>query len=65
MVESTLEWSRSSFCADGACVEVAPRGDGWVSLRDSKNPDQPPLEFSSLDWDGFLARVVAGEYRDL
>ena len=58
MNDTTTKWERSSFCATGACVEVAAIGDG-IAVRDSKNLDKPALQFSRADWHDFLDRVAA------
>ncbi|MEV6346369.1 DUF397 domain-containing protein [Actinoplanes sp. NPDC051851] len=65
MVEPTLMWTRSSYCADSACVEAAPIGDHGVALRDSKDPGQPVLRISRADWHGFLDSITAGRYSDI
>jgi hypothetical protein len=57
MIPTTTKWKRSSFCASGACVEVAVLGADMVALRDGKNPDQPPLLFSLAEWHSFIADV--------
>jgi len=59
-VEEGLSWSRSSRCADSACVEVAWSG-GEVLVRDSKDPDGPVLRFSRGEWAAFVAGVRRGE----
>ena len=59
MVATTLEWRRSSYCADRACVEVARIGN-TVALRDSKDVDREPLILSEQDFAGFCA-WLAGE----
>ena len=58
-------WTRSSFCADRQCVEVARVGADAVALRDGKNIDQPHLAFNSKDWHSFLDAIAAGEYDSL
>ena len=58
MNDTTTKWERSSFCATGACVEVAAIGDD-IAVRDSKNLDQPALYFSREDWNNFLDRIAA------
>lgn len=58
MLDVTTRWQRSSFCADGACVEVAFLGDR-VAIRDSKNKDAEPIVVSSDDFRTFLAWVEA------
>lgn len=64
MGKTTMEWQRSSFCSDGACVEVAPFDDG-VAIRDSKNPNEHGLWFPAPVWNTFVSRVLAGEFRSL
>ncbi|MFC7530769.1 DUF397 domain-containing protein [Actinoplanes sp. GCM10030250] len=65
MASSTSTWTRSSFCADSACVEVAPLESGDIGLRDAKYPDLPHLSFGREDWHAFLDEVTAGGYRDI
>lgn len=68
-------WTRSSRCGGGSCVEVAytaacTSGNcvqvgaccGDILVRDSKNPDQQPLRFTTDEWQAFLAGVQAGEF---
>ncbi|GIE95130.1 DUF397 domain-containing protein [Paractinoplanes rishiriensis] len=54
------EWTRSSYCADNACVEVAVLDDDRVAMRDSKNRDSEPIIFTRPDWAGFLAWIEEG-----
>lgn len=55
-----VAWRRSSYCANGACVEVST-GDGRVLVRDSKLGDESPvIEFTPSEWRSFL--VVAQEW---
>jgi hypothetical protein len=60
VVEDGLIWTRSSHCADSACVEVARR-DGEVLVRDSKDPGGPVLRFTGGEWAAFVAGVRSGE----
>ena len=62
MSETTTTWRRSSFCSDGACVEVAYDGD-VVAVRDGKNREQEPLRFTAEEWEAFVRGVEAGEFR--
>jgi hypothetical protein len=55
MSYSGAVWQRSTFCADGACVEVAFMVD-HVAIRDSKNADGSILVFGYDEWDEFIAR---------
>lgn len=52
---------KSTFSVHGDCVEVAFT-EGWVGVRDSKNPDGPVLWFTQAEWDAFLYGVVTGEF---
>lgn len=64
MSEFAVEWVRSSFCADNACVEAAeaePGGD--VLVRDGKDVGLPVLQFSKAEWTTFTEAVAAGEFR--
>jgi len=56
------QWSRSSYCGTGACVEVAKVADQFL-VRDSKNPDTPALTFTADEWTAFLDGAAAGEFR--
>jgi predicted secreted Zn-dependent protease len=61
-VEPDLTWHKSSRCGNSTCVEIARDGNDYL-IRDSKNPDQPALRFSSAEWSAFVAGVEAGEFR--
>lgn len=55
-------WRKSSECGMSPnCVEVAMRTDG-VSVRDSKDPAGPVLEFTLAEWAAFVAGVHGGEF---
>ena len=56
-----MSWVRSTYCADRACVEVAADGN-HVLVRDSKNPEHPPLTFRIAEWMMFIDAVAAGEF---
>lgn len=45
----TATWARSSRCDAGACVLVAYR-DGTVQVRNSRDPNHPPLRYSPDEW---------------
>jgi hypothetical protein len=66
------QWTRSSFCANGACIDVMwtrssactggacveTRTDGAsVHVRDGKNPDGPVLTFDPAAWRAFIDAV--------
>jgi Domain of unknown function (DUF397) len=56
------KFRRSSFCGTGTCVEVASLENGWVALRDSKNPNAPAHRFDRGEWLAFIRGVRAGEF---
>lgn len=60
--KSAIDWRRSPFCANGACVEVAQH-NGVYLVRDSKRPAGPVLEFTGSEWDSFVAGVKAGTFK--
>ncbi len=53
-------WLRAG--ADDGSVEVAMLPEGYVALRDSKNPDGPVLIFTPSEWTAFTAGVHDGEF---
>lgn len=55
------EWRRSSFCGNGACVEVARTSGGFL-VRDSKDPDSPVLSFTLDEWSAFEAGIRNNEF---
>jgi hypothetical protein len=53
---------KSTFSIGGdGCVEVA-RAQGYVGLRDSKDPSRHVLVFTPLEWDAFVKGVAAREF---
>ncbi|HET6530246.1 MAG TPA: DUF397 domain-containing protein [Actinoplanes sp.] len=61
MLVTTMEWQRSSFCADNQCLEVAVAGD-TVVVRDGKNTDLATLRFDRGTWNDFLDGIEAGDF---
>jgi hypothetical protein len=59
-----MKWRRSTFCADGNCVEVAEDGDR-VLMRDSKDTSQPFLGFDRDVFAMFIADVENGRFSNL
>ena len=57
----TLVWRRSRYCESAECVEVAATA-GYISMRDSKDPDRRVLRFTAGEWAAFVAGVRAGEF---
>lgn len=60
-VFSAPAWRKSSYCANGTCVEVALVGDDYL-VRDSKRPQDPFLSFTREEWTAFVDGVKAGEF---
>ena len=56
-----LEWRKSSYSAIKNCVEVA-FWNGWVLMRDSKNPEGRVLMFTSAEWNAFLEGIHKGQF---
>jgi hypothetical protein len=55
-------WRKSSRCGNSTCVEIATVDGGYL-IRDSKNPDQAPLQFTEEELAVFAASFTAGEFR--
>jgi hypothetical protein len=59
------EWKRSSYCANGTCVEISRDDDGCIVVKDSKQDglsDQPVLCFRPDEWKEFIKGVKNGEF---
>lgn len=57
---NTTHWIKSSYSANGACVEVKSPTPSAVAVRDSKVPEGPALSFPPGPWAGFVAGVRDG-----
>ena len=62
---NTTDWIKSSYSANGACVEVKSPAPRAVSVRDSKAPEGPALSFTPGSWAGFVADVRDGGRHNL
>jgi hypothetical protein len=64
-VSSNLTWVKSSYSGGqgGNCVEVAALPEGGRAVRDSKDPQRPPLRFTAAQWRGFISGIREGEPR--
>ncbi|OEV29249.1 toxin [Streptomyces nanshensis] len=58
---NTTEWTKSTYSANGACVEVKSPTRCAVAVRDSKVPHGPSLSFPPGAWAGFVAGLSGGE----
>ncbi|GGM71474.1 hypothetical protein GCM10010106_17190 [Thermopolyspora flexuosa] len=58
------QWRTSSFSSGGTnCIQVAFLDRGLVAIRDSKQPQNPPLLFSDAEYDAFVKGIEHGELR--
>jgi hypothetical protein len=53
---AALAWRSSSYCANGACVEVALDGDR-VGICDNKDPGAGELWLTPVQFRAFVAAV--------
>lgn len=62
-IEAIESCSKSSHSGAGNnnCVEVVIR-ETEVLVRDSKNPEVPPLRFTAPEWEAFIRGVLDGEF---
>jgi len=58
---SEADWTRSTLCGNGSCVEVAV-GKSFVLMRDSKLRHGPIIQFDREAWKDFLAGARNGEF---
>lgn len=60
VTESEAAWRRSSRCGSTTCIEISRDGGDYL-IRDSKNPEVPPLRFGHGEWVAFLDRIQYGD----
>ncbi|WP_310371356.1 DUF397 domain-containing protein [Catenuloplanes atrovinosus] len=53
-------WQRSSYCGNGACVEIAS-DDARRYMRDAKEIQSPILAFSNAAWGSFISDIKSGQ----
>lgn len=59
---TNIKFFKSSYSGDaGACVEVGIK-DGYIVVRDSKNPEQGLLVFNKSEWEAFIKGVKKCEF---
>lgn len=58
------QWTKSTFCESGTCVEVLVPVIGDVLLRRSRDrlSGNTILTFTKDEWDAFIQGVKAGEF---
>jgi len=65
-MSESLIWRKSSISGqNGSCVEFAAAPDGFVLVRDSKDPNGPRLSFTRTEVGAWLQGAKAGEFDDL
>ncbi|MFD3551287.1 DUF397 domain-containing protein [Streptomyces goshikiensis] len=57
---ATEIWTKSSYSANGACVEVKSPVMEAIAVRDSKAQDGPSLTFAPGSWTSFVTDVTEG-----
>ncbi|GAA3190765.1 hypothetical protein GCM10017688_55000 [Streptomyces ramulosus] len=59
---SAFSWTKSSYSASGACVEIAVPAAEAIAVRDSKDPEGPRLTFDNSAWSTFVSDVAGGAF---
>lgn len=58
-----VRWRKSSYSTNGGnCLEIGEGIAGVVPVRDSKDPQGPPLAFEPSAWSSFVSVVKGGEF---
>ncbi len=58
-----LAWRKSTLSGTNEnCVEVAELADGGRAVRNSKRPEETPIEFTPGEWEAFIGGVKLGEF---
>jgi Domain of unknown function (DUF397) len=58
---SRAVWRKSTYSANGTCVEVA-FVDDFVAIRDSKDQLGPALLFTLSEWTAFTKGISEGQF---
>ena len=62
---STYEWRKAVASANnGGCFEMRETEDGFIAVRDSKDPDGPQLRFTKFELACMFDGVRNGEFND-
>ena len=56
-------WRKSTYSTVQNCVEVAI-GDTEVSVRNSRFPDGPQLDYTPEEWNAFIAGAKDGQFNN-
>lgn len=57
------KWAKSTHSAyNGNCVEAQAENDATISVRNSRFPEGPELNFTPAEWEAFIAGVKDGEF---
>ncbi|MCM2393361.1 DUF397 domain-containing protein [Streptomyces albipurpureus] len=61
---ATETWTKSSYSGgNGACVEVKSPVALAISVRDSKEPAGPTINFVPSSWNAFVSEVGQGAFQ--
>ena len=64
-MSDATEWVKASASdSGGQCVEMR-RGNGWIEIRDSKDPAGPVLRFDPAEFAAWIDGAKAGEFDGL
>lgn len=58
------EWTRSTTCSSGTCLE-AREWEGYIQIRNSRNPDRPLITVPVEQWRNFTTAIKEGTYDHL
>ena len=57
-----VQWVKSSYSAQGSCVELTALPDGTIAMRNSRDPQGVALVFSRAEVEAFVQGAIAGEF---
>ena len=58
-------WRKSSYSgADGGCIEVAGKLQGFIVVRDSKDIGGPRLTFITAEWKRFTRQLKISQFNN-
>jgi hypothetical protein len=62
IMDTDLQWFKSSASGANGCVEVAHLPQGGMALRDTKDRTKAAHYFDKAEWAAFLTGAKAGEF---